>query len=74
MEEAEAARREVFDFLANAGGMVVVVVLVVPGGLFIWGYSFTNSNVHNQLAQQHAYFPPKAALPTRSPAPKSPPA
>ena len=55
-------RRRVFDFLASAGGMVVVVVLRPAGGLLIWGYSFTHSNVHNQLAEQQVYFPPKAAF------------
>ncbi len=32
-----------------------------PGGC-VWGYSFTHSNVHNQLAQQQIQFPPKAAF------------
>ncbi len=54
--------RKVFDLLASAGGLVVVVVLLVAGGLLMWGYSFTHSNVHNQLAQQEIYFPPKAAF------------
>jgi hypothetical protein len=42
--------------------MLMVVVLVVAGGLLMWGYSFANSNVHNQLAQQQIVFPPKAAF------------
>ena len=42
--------------------MVAVVVLLVAGGLLTWGHSFVNSNVHNQLAQQQIYFPPKAAF------------
>jgi len=54
--------RKVFDTLASAGGLVVVVVLIAAGGLLMWGYSFTHSNVHNQLAQQEIYFPPKAAF------------
>ena len=45
-------RRKVFDVLASAGGAVVVAVLVVAGALLMWGYSFANSNVHNQLAEQ----------------------
>jgi hypothetical protein len=28
----------------------------------MWGYSFANSNVHNQLAQQQITFPAKAAF------------
>jgi hypothetical protein len=55
-------RRKVFDVLASAGGLVVVVVLVVAGALTMWGYSFTNSNVHNQLAEQEIFFPSKAAF------------
>ena len=55
-------RRKVFDLLASAGGLVVVVVLLVAGGLAMWGYSFANSNVHDQLAMQQIYFPPKAAF------------
>jgi hypothetical protein len=55
-------RRRVFDLLASLGGIVLVVVLLVAGGLLVWGHSFTNSNVHNQLAKQEVVFPPKAAF------------
>ena len=54
--------RKVFDILTSAGGVAVVIALVVAGGLLTWGHSFVNSNVHNQLAQQQIYFPPKAAF------------
>src|SRR5579872_173450 len=54
--------RKVFDILTSTGGVVVVVVLVVAGGLLTWGHSFANSNVHNQLAMQQIYFPPKASF------------
>lgn len=54
--------RRVFDLLASAGGLVVVVALLVAGGLLTWGYSFAHSNVHNQLAEQQIYFPPKVAF------------
>jgi hypothetical protein len=54
--------RKVFDILTSAGGAVVVVVLLVAGGLLLWGHSFVNSNVHDQLAQQQIHFPPKAAF------------
>jgi hypothetical protein len=54
--------RKAFDLLTSAGGAVVVVVLVVAGGLLVWGHSFVNSNVHNQLAQQQISFPPTAAF------------
>jgi hypothetical protein len=55
-------QRKIFDVLASAGGLVMVVVLVVAGGLLMWGYSFANSNVHNQLAEQQIVFPPAAAF------------
>ncbi|HET8980214.1 MAG TPA: hypothetical protein VFN87_18830 [Solirubrobacteraceae bacterium] len=54
--------RKVFDKLASAAGIVAVVILLVAGGLLMWGYSFANSNVHDQLAMQQIYFPPKAAF------------
>ncbi len=55
-------KRRVFDYLMSAGGLVVVIVLVVAGALLLWGWSFTNSNVHDQLAEQQIYFPPAAAF------------
>ncbi len=53
-------QRKIFDILASAGGLVMVVVLVVAGGLLMWGYNFANSSVHNQLAQQDIVFPTRA--------------
>ena len=53
-------QRKVFDFIASAGGAVMVVVLVVAGSLLMWGYSFTTNSVHNQLAQQDITFPTAA--------------
>ena len=55
-------QRKIFDLLASAVGLVMVIVLLVAGGLLMWGYSFANSNVHNQLAQQQIVFPAKAAF------------
>src|SRR5581483_9201339 len=54
--------RKVFDVLTSAGGALAVVVLLVAGGLLTWGHSFVSSNVHDQLAQQQIFFPPKAAF------------
>ena len=54
--------RRVFDILTSTAGVVFVVVLLIAGGLLTWGSSFANDNVHNQLAQQQIYFPPKAAF------------
>ncbi len=55
-------RRKTFDMILSAGGAVLVVVLLVAGGLGLWGYSFANSNVHSQLAEQQITFPPAAAF------------
>jgi hypothetical protein len=43
--KGDVVQRKVFDILASARGLVVVVVLVVAGVLLMWGYSFANSNV-----------------------------
>ncbi|HXW34027.1 MAG TPA: hypothetical protein VEJ87_05565 [Acidimicrobiales bacterium] len=55
-------RRRTFDILASFAGGALVVVLLVAGALLMWGYSFANSNVHNQLAEQQIFFPTKAQL------------
>jgi hypothetical protein len=60
-------QRKVFDKLASGVGAVLVVVLLAAGGLMMWGYSFANSSVHNQLAMQQIYFPPKAAFANAKP-------
>jgi hypothetical protein len=60
-------KRKVFDKLASGVGAVLVVVLLAAGGLMMWGYSFANSSVHNQLAMQQIYFPPKAAFANAKP-------
>jgi hypothetical protein len=55
-------RRKTFDMILTAGGGVLVLVLLAAGALGMWGYSFANSNVHNQLAEQQITFPPAAAF------------
>jgi hypothetical protein len=35
---------------------------VVAGALLMWGASFADSSVHDQLAKQQIYFPPAAAF------------
>ncbi|HYB86747.1 MAG TPA: hypothetical protein VEC76_07850 [Streptosporangiaceae bacterium] len=62
-------RRKTFDLLAVIGGLVLAVVLLVAGGLLLWGHSFVTDQVHTQLAAQKIYFPPAGspeikALPT----------
>ena len=55
-------QRKTFDFLVSMGGMIIVAVLLVAGGLLLWGANFANSDVHNQLAQQQITFPPASAF------------
>ena len=42
-------------------------MLVVAGGLAMWGYSFANSSVQTQLAQQQIVFPDKGSDALASP-------
>ena len=53
-------QRKMFDVLASLGGLLLVVTLLVAGGLLSWGYNFTTTNVHNQLAEQAIVFPTRA--------------
>ena len=55
-------RRKLFDVLASLGGALMVGVLLVAGGLLLWGANFANSNVHSQLKQQNITFPAAAAF------------
>jgi hypothetical protein len=54
-------RRRAFDTIFTAGGLVLTVVLLVAGGLLLWGAHFANNNVHDQLAEQKITFPAKGS-------------
>jgi len=60
-DKVNTMRRRVFDTLASIGGLVIVAMLLVTGSLALWGYSFANSNVQQQLAQQQIVFPAKSS-------------
>jgi hypothetical protein len=60
-------RRRVFDMLVSVGGLLIVAVLLVAGALLMWGHSFTNSTVHNQLAQQDIFFAAKGSADLKNP-------
>lgn len=51
-------RRRTFDALATVAGMLLTIVLLVAGGLLVWGHSFVTNEVHTQLAAQKIIFPP----------------
>ena len=55
-------RRKTFDKIVTLVGAGLTVLLFIVGGLALWGYNFTNSNVHNQLAEQDIFFPAKTAF------------
>jgi hypothetical protein len=42
-------------------GTVLFLVLIVGGGLLLWGSSFANNMVHDQLKEQRIQFPPKGS-------------
>jgi hypothetical protein len=54
-------RRRTFDIILTAVGGVLTVGLLVAGLLLVWGYSFANGNVHDQLAAQKIFFPAKGS-------------
>src|SRR5579875_1617862 len=56
--------RKVLDRLASFLGLGLTAVLLVAGGLMLWGHNYATSNVHNQLAPQQIYFPSKAEVAT----------
>jgi hypothetical protein len=54
-------RRRTFDALAVIGGLILAVVLLVAGGLLLWGHNFVTDQVHTQLAAQKIVFPPASS-------------
>ncbi len=53
-------KRKTFDAILTAVGAALTIFLIVVGCLGLWAYSFANSNVHNQLAEQQIVFPTRA--------------
>ena len=53
--------RKTFDYLLSAAGLIVAIVLLAVGGLLLWGHVFVDHQVHNQLAAQRIFFPPKGS-------------
>lgn len=54
-------RRRVDEILI-AFGAIATVVLLVAGGLLMWGANFSKDYVRKELASQNVFFPPKADL------------
>src|SRR5215813_6162844 len=51
-------RRRTFDIIVSSVGAVLALVLLAAGALAMWGYSFANNSVRDQLTAQQIYFPP----------------
>ena len=45
------------DNVLTAGGLLMVVVLLVAGGLLVWAHNFVDNEIHNQLAAEQIFFP-----------------
>jgi hypothetical protein len=59
--------RRTIDNVASSAGLLVAIVLLAAGGLLVWGHYFVNSQVHNQLAAQKIFFPPKGNAAIKGP-------
>lgn len=55
------ANRKSIDITLTLLGAVVTVVLLVAGCLGLYAWHFATSQVHDQLAAQKVYFPPKGS-------------
>ena len=55
-------RRTTFDRLLGWTGTSFGVVLLVAGGLLLWGSAYVHNTVRSQLAAQQITFPPAAAF------------
>jgi hypothetical protein len=55
-------KRTTSDSIVTVVGAGLTIFFIVAGSLGLWAYSFANSNVHNQLAEQQITFPPAAAF------------
>ena len=51
-------KRSTIDLLLSWTGLVVAIVLLVAGGLLLYGGRFVHDQVHDQLATQKIFFPP----------------
>src|SRR6201984_70940 len=48
--------------LFASAGVALSAILLVAGGLLLWGSAYVHNTVQSQLAQQQIYFPPQAAF------------
>jgi len=48
--------------LTAIAGFAAAAILLVAGGLLLWGSAYVHNTVTSQLAEQQIYFPPQAAF------------
>ncbi len=48
--------------LTAIAGFALAAILLVAGGLLLWGSTYVHNTVQGQLSAQQIYFPPKAAF------------
>ena len=60
-------KRKTIDKLLTTLGLFIAVILAAIGGMAWWAYSFSTNNVHDELASQQIYFPPKGSPALASP-------
>jgi hypothetical protein len=56
-----AMSRKTIDMVVSSAGLLIAVVLLAAGGLMVWGHVYIDHQVHNQLASQKIFFPPKGS-------------
>lgn len=62
-----SSKRKTIDKVLSWFGVLAVIFLLGMGALAWWGYSFTSTNVHSELAAQKIYFPPLGSPELASP-------
>jgi hypothetical protein len=55
-------RRNSFRTPFAVAGTALAAVLLIAGGLLLWGSAYVHNTVHSQLAEQQIYFPPASAF------------
>ena len=55
------AQRKTIDTVFILLGTAMTTVLLVVGGLALYGYHFATNSVRTELSQQKVYFPPKGS-------------
>jgi len=53
--------RKTVDKILTGFGVIATITLLAIGGLAWWAYSFTTTQVHDELASQQIFFPPKGS-------------